>query len=251
MKMILDGSGQQQSEHTPIAPLAVEKLAIFGVMTALDESMWQPDSKSEKLIKKAGSNNDGWMKRTFHKGKVLSPTPSSKDILVFVGSFKHGLYGSDFPAIRSVGVIETSARNLMELLVDSSRVKEYNKISLGRIDVIFGQSITKIMRAESKPPMLKPMALTSMLHAKELPDKSGFLIVSRAVHRPGVDTTSSSTKSEIIIGVNLIVDFDDDTERCLMINVNHIYSPMIPLYVAKRVGVSAAHGFINDLRLCV
>lgn len=156
----------------------------------------------------------------------------------------------------------------MDLLVDSSRVKEYNKISLGRKDVIkfdgdlendgpFGKAITKVMRSESKPPMLKPLALTSILHAKQLPDKSGYLIVSRGVHRPGsedavADSSSGSAKSEIVIGVNLIVDFDDaDHDRCLMINVNHIRSPMVPLYIAKKIAVSTAGGFINDLRSCV
>jgi len=269
------GNNRNQSEHTPIAPMAVDKLASFGVASALDESMWQPDSKTEKLLKKtAGSgsnNNTAWMKCTFQNGKISASTcsfPSSKDVLIWSGSFKHGLFGSDVPAIRSVGIVETSARKLMDLLVDSSRVKEYNKISLGRKDVIkfdgdlendgpFGKAITKVMRSESKPPMLKPLALTSILHAKQLPDKSGYLIVSRGVHRPGsedavADSSSGSAKSEIVIGVNLIVDFDDaDHDRCLMINVNHIRSPMVPLYIAKKIAVSTAGGFINDLRSCV
>jgi len=264
-----DLSSNNNSEHTPIAPVAIDRLANFGVTTTLDESMWQPDSKTDKLIKKAGgtcSDPERWMKYTFRKGKMSSSTcsmPSSKDVLVWSGSFKHGLYGSEMPAIRSVGIVDTSAKKLMELLIDSSRVKEYNKISLGREDIIkfngnldtggpFGKSITKVMRSVSKPPLLKPLALTSILHAKQMPDESGYLIVSRGVHRPDAEVVSSSMKSEIVMGVNLIVDFDDDDhDRCLMINVNHIRSPMVPLYVAKRLAVSTAAGFINDLRSCV
>ena len=257
------------SEHTPIAPVAIDKLANFGITTVLDESMWQPDSKSEKLIKKAcdnGSIDSKWIQQTFQKGKISSSScsiPSSKDILVWSGSFTHGLYGSEVPAIRSVGIVDTSARKLMDLLVDSGRVKEYNKISLGREDIIkfdgnletggpFGKAITKVMRSETKPPFIKPLALTSILHAKQMPDESGYLIVSRGVHRPDEEVVSSGLKSEIVIGVNLIVDFDDDDhDRCLMINVNHIFSPMVPLYIAKRVATSTAHGFINDIRACV
>jgi hypothetical protein len=262
-------SKSNDSEHTPIAPVAIDKLANFGITTVLDESMWQPDSKSEKLIKKAGGNGSSdseWIKQTFQNGKISSSScsiPSSKDILVWSGSFTHGLYGSEVPAIRSVGIVDTSARKLMDLLVDSSRVKEYNKISLGREDIInfdgnletggpFGKAITKVMRSETKPPLLKPLALTSILHAKQMPDESGYLIVSRGVHRPDEEVVSSGLKSEIVIGVNLIVDFDDDDhDRCLIINVNHIFSPMVPLYIAKRVATSSAHGFINDIRACV
>jgi len=265
-----DLSSSNHSEHTPIAPVAMDRLANFGVTTTLDEYMWQPDSKTDKLIKKAGggtcSDPERWMKDTFRKGKMSSstcPVPSSKDVLVWSGSFKHGLYGSEMPAIRSVGIVDTSAKKLCELLIDSSRVKEYNKISLGREDIIkfngnldtggpFGKSITKVMKSVSKPPLLKPLALTSILHAKQMPDESGYLIVSRGVHRPDAEVVSSSMKSEIVMGVNLIVDFDDDDhDRCLMINVNHIRSPMVPLYVAKRLAVSTAAGFINDLRSCV
>lgn len=253
------------SEHTPIAPLAIQRLANFGLTTTVDETMWQPDSKSEKLIKKASGGNQ-WMKETFSMGLrgTAAASASSKDVLVWSGSFKHGLYASEIPAFRSAGVMDVSSKKLMELLVDSTRVKEYNKISLGRTDVVtfdgsldkegpFGKSITKVMRAESKPPMMSNVALTTLLHAKQLPDASGYLIVTRAVHRPGEESSvATSMKPEIVIGVNLIMDFDDNIDggkkRCLMINVNHMYSPMVPMYIAKRLAVTSAHKFVNDIR---
>ncbi len=254
------------SEHTPIAPVAVARLANFGLSTTLDEAMWQPDSKSEKLIKKASGDSE-WMKQSFVEGIKSASTGSSSstDILVWSGSFKHGLYGSEVPAIRSAAIVETSSKKLMELLVDSKRVKEYNKMSLGRTDLVtfdgnleeegpFGKSITKVMRSESKPPMMSHLALTTILHAKELSDSSGYLIVSRAVHRPDEESsTSDSMKTEIVMGVNLIVDFDseDGSERCLMVNVTHMRSPMVPMYIAKRVAVTSAHKFINDIRALV
>ena len=254
------------SEHTPIAPVAVGRLAHFGLSTTLNEAMWQPDSKSEKLLKKASGDSE-WMKESFSEGLKSASTGSnsSTDILVWSGSFKHGLYGSEVPAIRSSGIVKTSSKKLMELLVDSTRVKEYNKMSLGRTDLVtfdgnleeegpFGKSITKVMRSESKPPMLSNLALTSILHARELSDKSGYLIVSRAVHRPEEESsTSDSMKTEIVMGVNLIVDFDSDdgTDQCLMVNVHHMRSPMVPMYIAKKIAVTSAHKFINDVRALV
>jgi hypothetical protein len=258
-------SASMSPEHTPIAPLAMKRLANFGLTTTLNEVMWQPDSKSEKMFKKASGDNE-WTKQTFSEGlKEASTCPeSSSDVLIWTGSFKHGFYGSEVPAIRSAGVVDTSAKKLLELLVDSTRVKEYNKISLGRQDLVtfdgnleedgpFGKSITKVMRSESKPPLVSNLALTSILHAKKLPDGSGYLIVSRAVHRPEEESSlASSVKTEIVMGVNLIVDFDSSgdggTERCLMVNVNHMYSPMIPMYIAKKLGLSTARKFIDDIR---
>jgi len=253
-------------EHTPIAPLAVGRLADFGLSTTLNEGMWQPDGKSEKLLKKASGDSE-WMKHSFVEGMKEASTASnsSTDVLIWSGSFDHGLYGSDVPAIRSAAIMETSSKKLMDLLVDSTRVKEYNKMSLGRTDLVtfdgnlqqegpFGKSITKVMRSESKPPMMSNLALTTILHAKQLSDGSGYLIVTRGVHRPGEDSTAGDgTKTEVVMGVNLFVDFDTDdgTERCLMVNVNHMRSPMVPMYIARKVAVTSAHKFVNDIRALV
>lgn len=260
-------SANSGSEHTPVAPLAVGRLANFGLTTTLNAEMWQPDSKSDKLIKKASGDSE-WMRQTFQEEtKDISTTgTSSSDVLVWSGSFKHGFYGSEVPAIRSAGIVNTSAIKLVELLVDSSRVKEYNKLSLGRTDLVtfegnleedgpFGKSITKVMRSESKPPMLSNLVLTSILHAKKLSNGLGYLIVSRAVHRPEEGSSvASSMTTEIVMGVNLIVDFNNSNDgigRCLMVNVNHMRSPMVPMYIAKKLAVTQAHKFINDIRALV
>ena len=94
------------------------------------------------------------------------------------------------------------------------------------------------------------MVFVSVLHAKELEDGSGYLIVTRAVHHPDSENGGSANviKSEILMGVNLIRKIDGEDDQCLMINVNHIRSPMVPMMVAKRLGVSAAIGFVNDIR---
>lgn len=250
--------------HAPIAPIAIERLSDFGLTTSMNDSMWAPDTKTDRLLRQ--SQCPRWVKETFKPGRVNLPdsTVTGNDVLVWSGVFRHGLYGSDLPAIRAAGVVEMSAKALMELLVDSRRVKEYNKMSLGRTDLQtfqddmtvdgpFGKSITKVMKSENKPPMVrKNLVFVSILHAKELIDGSGYLIVSRAVHHPDEQGAPNSIRSEILMGVNLIRKIEGEEEkRCLMINVNHIRSPMVPMMIAKRIGVSAAVGFINDVRaLC-
>ncbi len=250
--------------HAPIAPVAVERLADFGLATSMNDFMWIPDSKTERLLQREQCPQ--WMKETFKPGPVkLSDSATvENDVLVWSGSFRHGLYGSDLPAIRAAGVVNMSATTLMKLLIDSNRVKEYNKMSLGRTDLRvfqgdmslegpFGKSVTKIMKSENKPPMVrKTLVFVSLLHAKELIDGSGYLLVSRAVHHPDQQGESNSIQSEILIGVNLIRKIEGaENSRCLMVNINHIRSPMVPMMVAKRIGLSAAVGFINDVRsLC-
>lgn len=262
--------------HAPIAPIAMDRLSNFGLTTSLNEPMWVADSKTDKLLKK-GAGIPDWMKATFKPGKIhlLNGTggkddPLNSEVLVWSGSFKHGFYGSDLPAIRAAGIVHMPAKALMELLVDSTRVQEYNKLSLGRQDLItfdgdlqtagpFGTSITKVMKSETRPPMIrKSLVFVSILHAKELVDGSGYLIVTRAVHRPEEEKSmANAIKSEILMGVNLIRKIDtgvggeNNDNMCLLINVNHIRSPLVPMMVAKRIGVTSAVGFINDIRtLC-
>ena len=253
-----DGDGS----HAPIAPVAVKLLSNFGLCVTLDSSMWTPDSKTDKIFRRATAPD--WLQQTFQPGRVRLPpkgtTAEDRDVLIWSGTFRHGGYGSDLPAIRAAGVVDMPAQALMELLVDSSRVKEYNKLSLGRQDLVtfqdnmnhkgpFGHSITKVMKSETKPPMVrKTLAFISLLHSQELEDGSGYLIVTRAVHHPDSSIASNVLLSEILIGVNLIRKVEGDEDRCLMINVNHVRSPMVPLMVAKRIGVSGAASFINDIR---
>jgi hypothetical protein len=252
--------------YAPIAPIAVQRLANFGWETCLNQPMWAPHGKMDKILQKP--NTPAWVKNTFLKsGKIqlnALPTSEEQDIFVWTGSFRHGLYGSELPAVRSCGIVNISAKALMELLVDSTRVKEYNKLCLGRQDLVtfqdnmdsegpFGRSITKVMKSESKPPMIrKSLIFVSVMHAKELEDGSGYLIVTRAVHTPEERGGKKDAKSEIIIGVNLIrkVEGAEDS-RCLMTNVNHLRSPMVPMIIAKRIGLTAAVGYMKDIRsLC-
>jgi hypothetical protein len=257
-----DGGGL----HAPIAPYAMDALAKFGRRTAMDESMWTPDKKTEKLIH--AGNGGAWQSCAWQdEGLLALPPqgfPEENEVMVWSGSFNHGLYGSDLPAVRAAGIVNMSAKSLATLLLDSTRVKEYNHMALGRTDIMvmpgdleeegpFGKSVTKVLRSESKPPLLrKVLQFVSIMQAKELPDGSGYLLVSRAVTQASHGVFDPNILlSEILMGVNVIRKVEGDENRCLMINVNHIRSPMIPMMIAKKIGLSAAVNFINDLRkLC-
>ena len=253
-----DGDGN----HAPIAPLAVNALARSGLASTFDENMWTPDSKTSKILKQAsGWNNVVWKR----DGLIVLPVHGSfneKDILLWSGTFRHGHYGSDLPAIRSCGIVDTSPKALIDLLVDSDRVKEYNKYSLGRTDLMVLQEtidksgafggITKIMKTQSKPPMVrKTLRFTSLMHVRELDDGSGFKMVTRAVTLPEQkEDLANALKSEILLGATIIKRIQGNDNRCLFVSVNHLRSPMVPMMIAKRLGIQAAVGFIQDLRAC-
>lgn len=256
-----DGAGLP----APIAPFAVAALAKIGLQSALNKQMWTAgDLKTKNLEAVSG----GWHDCTWNAGGCSSGgsgaySQDQQSVLVWTGTFQHGHYGSQLPAVRTAGFIQMSAFALTELLVDSSRCREYNKLSVGRTDLLVLQEkmsklgpfggMTKVMKSESRPPMLrKTLQFISILHATELPDGTGYLIVSRAVTTPEDEKPilQSVLKSEILMGVNIIKRVEGDENRCLMVTVNHIRSPMVPMMIAKRIGLQAAVNFIQDLRAC-
>eukprot|EP00980_Cylindrotheca_fusiformis_P006889 scaffold1442_cov128-Cylindrotheca_fusiformis.AAC.10 len=255
--------GNRDGTHAPIAPLAVNRLAAVGYATVFDAEMWQADRKTGRMLKNATDSD--WIHQTYTPGLVRIKEGANtyeKDVLVWTGNFKHEFYGGDLPAIRVAGIVNMSARSLLDLLVDSARVKEYNKLSLGREDAIvfqdaleqdgpFGPSVTKVTKSASKPPLIKRnMVFVTLCHAKELEDGSGYMIVNRAVHdtEEEEEAPNNVIKSEILLGVHLIRKIEGSENRCIMIHVNHMRSPMVPMMLARKLGTSAAIGFVNDIR---
>jgi len=238
--------------------------------------MWTPaDRATQKLLSQQQPPDSEWGSCVWQGVGPVSP-PRGKhadDVLVWSGQFKHGLYGSELPAVRAAGVVDMPPEDLLELLVDSARVKEYNKLSLGRTDDLVLQAgygddsgpfggVTKIMTSRSRPPLLrKTLQFTSILHAREMPDGSGYKIVTRAVTTGGPPSSSSSSSSslevasdvltsEILMGVTVIKRIQGEAGKCLVTTVNHIRSPMLPMVIAKRIGLQAAVSFVHDLRAC-
>jgi len=284
--------------HTPVAPAAVAALVKFGLATVLDRGMWKPaDKHSAKLSSEATAttttttttSSSSWHTDTFstQSGRPCPPgtralSQADNDaVLVWSGRFHHSHYGSDLPCVRAAATINMSAQALFELLLDSTRVQEYNAMSLGRTDLLILQNemeeddnggggvfggVTKVARSETRPPLIrKTLQFTSLLHGRKLQmdhhqdvtSPPSYLLVSRAVslndsNSSNNDNSSSSVlHSEILMGCNVIRPIRGKEEsQCLFVSVNHVRSPMIPMIIAKRIGLQAAANFIHDLRRC-
>ncbi|KAL3929567.1 MAG: hypothetical protein SGBAC_012150 [Bacillariaceae sp.] len=182
------------------------------------------------------------------------------EVLVYVGTAKKVGCGSELPIIKTKSILPMSAEEMADLLMDSSRVKVYNKMSVGRIDMFQWGENTKVVRNLTKPPMTKSnMVTVTMMHSRPLkekdfpllsgPHKEGFLVVSRAV--PGVADPEFANlpRNDILLGVNLLQDLSPN--ECLMTAFTHVYSPSLPKVLAKKVGVTSAINFVKDIRsLC-
>mmetsp|Transcript_13113 Transcript_13113/g.26749 ORF Transcript_13113/g.26749 Transcript_13113/m.26749 type:complete len:337 (-) Transcript_13113:21-1031(-) len=211
-----------------------------------DGPKWDPDKSTASILKLKGGDE--------------AMSADCSDIYVWTGTFAPPCTGADLPAIRTRGVIPMSAKSVAELLMDSSKVKVYNKMSLGRTDVKlfqagidskskqWGEGETKIVRNKTKPPMTsKTMVFTTLMHARKLTDDS-YLVVSRAVNcDEGEEAQGEKTiKSEIMLGVNILRPLSDSS--CELSSVTHVNSPLVPGMMAKTVGIKGAVDFIKDLR---
>lgn len=255
-----DGNGNS----APLADAAMSALVQTGLDTAMDKDMWMTNGPTTKILK-----SGDWDDTIFVPFGPNSSTPAphargskgENDVLVWSGTFSHKYYGSDLPAIRCEGIVNMSPKALADLLIDSTRVKEYNKMSIGRDDILVLHEsetrVTKVVVGKSKPPMLgKILQLKTLLHMEELPGggEKGYTIVSRAVAHANESEAEEDPKvihSEMLMGVNIIRAVEGEPDRCILITLNHLKSPMVPMMLAKKLGLSAAVNFINDIRaLC-
>jgi len=256
-----DGNGNK----APLVEAAVAALVKTALDASMDRGMWTANGGTAKIIK-SGLWDETIFMPCDEQGPVPAPhargSKGENDVLVWSGAWSHKYYGHDLPAIRCEAIVNMSPQALANLLMDSSRVKEYNKMSVGRDDIMVlhedEKCVTKISVGKSKPPMLgKTLVLKNLLHMEELPgggQQGGYVIVSRAIaHADDAEAVKDPKviHSEMLMGLNVIRVVEGEPDRCILINLNHLSSPMIPMMLAKRLGLGAAMNFINDIRaLC-
>jgi uncharacterized coiled-coil protein SlyX len=268
--LAINGSG-----NTPLVSLhktdmrdVVNALFEKGAECAMDESdRWIPEQGTVKLLsKRANGDIDG----------PAGPWPNGAfgdEVLVWSSKCSHGGFGSEYPMVKARGLIPTSALQMVQLLLDSGRVQQYNKMSLGRIDEhCFAKGIervsecpqtgvigeAKIVRSKSQPPIIrKPVELRLLLHARRLlsqgDDGSIYLTIGRSVWETEVGTTAavdnSVTRCEMLLSVNMIRDLPASNEQwCEITTITHGVSPGVPISIGKRVGLAAAAKYIRDIR---
>ena len=249
-------------------PSAVDKLARSGLFMATQDGNdnpwveWKPTKETEKALEESAS---------------LQAMLDDGTVAVYVGKAKEteaggGYFGSHLPIIKSQSILPLSAQEVAELLMDSSRVKIYNKISLGRDDINVVNEKTKIVRNLTQPPVAKSKMLSvTLMHSRQLGEQDhdllnsmkdpitkksivassstlseGYLVVSRAIPAAVSADDQDLVRNDILLGVNLLQEIGPN--ECLMTAVTHVYSPSLPTMLASRFGVKGAINFVNDVR---
>ena len=237
-------------------PLILMKLSKLGLAIVTDDSARFTATRDTQRLLSACSDSS-WPVRPWYSAK-------GKDILVWTGQVDHKGFGHDWPVVKARGVVRTSPRKLLDFLLDSSKVKLYNKMSQGREELLVVQEGVdteatdseygfagdlKIMRALNKPKLLpKTIEMLSLWYTTPLevaPDS--YMIVSRSVweNESGTPKASDKLRSEMLLGVQLLRPC---SEGCELTTITHVYSPGVPELLAKRQAPMAAQALIRDLQ---
>ena len=203
---------------------------------------WTPEKSSRKTLSLPKQDQVSFME---------------SQVLVWNGKVKQaGKYGSDYPAVKYKGFVNSRPKILASLLLDSKRVKEYNDSSLGREDVhvfekgwndrgVFGGE-TKVVRNKTQIPIIgKTHEATSLMHGRKLSsNKNGdtYIVITRAVS----SNKNGGNAGEIVLGANLIQPVEGNQNKSLITSISHVSG--LPSFLAARIYNKAANDFMSGIR---
>lgn len=239
--------------------LILDKLVDLGFAFATDESgRFDPTTETKRILNQRSSEvpTPGW---------PVDPWTAAvgKEILVWTGRVEHRGFGHDWPVVKARCVVNTTPRELVEFLLDSSQLKIYNKMSQGRDDLVVLQDdldmdvnascygfpgIAKVMRALNKPKLLpRTIEMLSLWHARPLVE-GAFIIVNRSVweDESPISKSTSMLRSEMLLGVHLIRPCGSGSEITL---ITHVYAPGVPEMMAKRMAPGNAMSMLSEIQL--
>ena len=82
----------------------------------------------------------------------------------------------------------------------------------------------------------------------------GYIVVSRAATGGKWDPIHSNNsgekyvRNEILLGVNVLRAIPGEPDKTELTAVTHVYSPLVPLMLAKSAGMKGAVDFVRDMR---
>jgi hypothetical protein len=159
-----------------------------------------------------------------------------------------GTLAGKYPCVKAEALINVSPEELVRLMTDSSRVHEYNKYSAGRTDVEMYGPGTKIVWNRTRPAMtLKGHDFCTLMHCFRLEDGS-YVMVTKGVEHPLVPKRDDFTRSEILLGVN-VMRRASKPQQTEFISISHVRYSGVPSILANKVCVQAAHDFVRQLQL--
>ena len=259
-------------------------LVTIGLHEATDETArWVATGPTDKALRKrAKAAKAGAPLDEGPRGAWPNAASGTNDLVWSSKCHRPG-HGADYPVVKSRGLIPAAACDVVELIKDSERVMEYNKMSVGREDeAILHQNESssvhcsetkcpklgvageaKLMSSKSQPPLTrKPLEFKTLFYARQLEASDGvptegaaYITVGRSVWETpeGTDEGSdgTTTRCEILLSVNLVREVANAASGeawCELTMITHAVSPGVPVFVGKQLGLLAAENYIRDIR---
>ena len=256
-------------------PSVLSGLVQTGIRTLSPQSSeyidWKPaDSKTKKLLE-------------LNDVQAIRDALEDEAVLVWIGKFKNEGHGSHLPLVKTTSILPLAPKDFAALLMNSEKVTSYNKMSLGRNDeVVFQEGIdteadisammidgeAKIVRNIAKPPLSKKLLeFVTVMYARRLKEEDnvcdgfmggnhedGYAVISRAVRggkwggNSDESEESERTRSEILLGMNLVRSVPGQPNKTEVTAVTHCNSPSVPKMLATSVGIKGAVDFVRDIR---
>jgi hypothetical protein len=245
----------------------LKALAKSGYDLATDESSrFAPALNTEKLLSQYADPQihlSSWPIDSWH-------APQGRDILVWAGSVDHNGFGCELPVIKARAIIPATPLQVLELIMDSSRAMEYNKMSQGRTDLLMLQEgietpakdsaygvagEIKVIKSLNKPPLLRrTIEMISLIYARPLENAEGYLAVNRSLWEDSSATlkqTKDTVRSEMILGVNVfrpVPGINDNQTHCELTTITHAHAPIVPDAIARKMGPTHAVTFLRQVQ---
>lgn len=174
------------------------------------------------------------------------PVTSSEGVTVWKHWPPKDTYGSENSFVKSRSLVSASPGDIFDMIYDSSRTKEYNKYSVGRTDAVELGKTTKIVWNRTAPPGTKrPHDFCTLMHGETFTNGTQLLMTCATEH-PKVKPSKEYLRSEILLGVNLMVPISEGQTELTCIN--HVKTKGVPTFLAERVSAGSAIDFVRQVR---
>ena len=251
-------------------PLVMEQLFKLGYDVVTDESeRFEPTRETRRLLQQQQRKQVAMMQPIVNW--PIYPwyaVDDSDDVYVWTGGVPHRGFGHDWPVVKARTLIRAAPRAVLDVLLDSSQIKKYNKMSQGREDVLILQEgvetiseesqygfagDARIMRALNKPRLFpKTIEMLSLWYSQQLKNAPGsYMTVSRSVwedelgHGSNASNDKTMLRSEMLLGVTLLRPCP---YGCEITTITHVFSPGVPEIMAKRSTPGSAANLLRDIQ---
>ena len=157
----------------------------------------------------------------------------------------------DWPCVKSSVKIDITPAHLLNYLLDSDKVKEYNKYVAARSDIETISCHTKIVWNRMNIPVgIKSYDFCTLMHNYIKQDTGDIMVITKSIEHPSVPIHKNFGRSEKIIGLNIIKSMKsagskDITEITCISHQRYANTP--PFMIEKRM-MRGKMNYLKNLR---